>query len=185
MCCPRAARCLLLLILLVFICTMAGDTLHGTSTVRISRLVSFHTLILYTARNATRLTPGMAPVLIADAGILATSFMHTHKSAPIAALPRRVPHQLNCRPSALEVILPTDVLTCARLHTSCTPHRLHTVDSNGSRCPALAPARCTRAMKRLRVAPVIRQLTHKTTPCLEYRQIRLLAPSPPAVAPPR
>jgi hypothetical protein len=51
--------------------------------------------------------------------------------------------------------------SCVRLHTSCTTHRLHTVDSNGRRRPALAPAQCTRAMKRLRVAPVIRQLTHK------------------------
>ena len=47
----------------------------------------------------------MAPGLLADAGILATSGMHTHKSAPIAALPRRVPHPRNWRPSALEVIL--------------------------------------------------------------------------------
>ena len=31
--------------------------------------------------------------------------MHPHKSAPIAALPRRVPRLWNCRPSTLEVIL--------------------------------------------------------------------------------
>ena len=73
-------------------------------TVRLSRLVSSHALILCAARNATRLAPGMAPVLLADAGSLATSCMHTHKSAPIAALPRRVPHPRNCHPSALEVI---------------------------------------------------------------------------------
>ena len=171
MCCPRADRCLLLLILLVFICTMAGDTLHGTSTVRISRLVSFHTLILYTARNATRLTPGMAPVLIADAGILATSFMHTHKHAPIAALRCRVPHPWNCRPSALEVILP--------LHYHSTPHVpfqrrplnaahvdmmtvndllvLHTVAPDVRRHPALAPAPCTSAIDLVGVEDVIAQ----------------------------
>jgi hypothetical protein len=36
---------------------------------------------------------------------LATSCMHPHKSAPIAALPRRVPCPWNCRPSAFKVIL--------------------------------------------------------------------------------
>ena len=34
-----------------------------------------------------------------------TSCMHPHKSAPIAALPRRVPRPWNCHPSAVEVIL--------------------------------------------------------------------------------
>ena len=72
-------------------------------TVRLSRLVSFHTLLLSPQCHTTG--PGMAPVLLADACILATSGMHTHKSAPIADLPRRVPHPRNCRPSALEVIL--------------------------------------------------------------------------------
>ena len=33
------------------------------------------------------------------------SCMHPHKSAPIAALPRRVPRPWNCHPSAVEVIL--------------------------------------------------------------------------------
>ena len=72
-------------------------------TVRLSRLVDFHALLLSPQCHTTG--PGMAPVLLADAGILATSGMHTHKSAPISALPRRVPHPRNCRPSALEVIL--------------------------------------------------------------------------------
>jgi hypothetical protein len=101
MCCPCGARCSLLLILFVFICTMAGDALHDTRAL-LSRLVSSHAPILCDASNATRLAPGMAPVLLADAGILVT---HTHKSTPIIALPRRVPHPLNCRPSVLEVIL--------------------------------------------------------------------------------
>ena len=47
----------------------------------------------------------MAPVLLVDAGSLATSCMHTHKSDPITVLPRRVPRPRNCHPSALEVIL--------------------------------------------------------------------------------
>ena len=34
-----------------------------------------------------------------------TSCMHPHKSAPIAALPHRVPRPWNCHPSAVEVIL--------------------------------------------------------------------------------
>jgi hypothetical protein len=140
-------------------------------TVRLSRLVSFHALILYTARNATRLAPGMVPVLLADAGILATSFMHTHKHAPIAALRCRVPHPWNCRPSALEVILP--------LHYHSTPHVpfqrrplnaahvdmmtvndllvLHTVAPDGRRHPALAPTRYTIVMEHCGVSPDFRQ----------------------------
>ena len=92
-------------------------------TVRLSRLVSFHPLILCAARNATRLAPGMAPVLLADAGILATSFMHTHKSVPIADLPHRVPHLRNCRPSALEVILQIPVRR--RPNVCASSHLLH------------------------------------------------------------
>jgi hypothetical protein len=142
----------MLLVLFVFVCTMAGDALHGTSTVRISRLVSFHTLILYTARNATRLTPGMAPVLIADAGILATSFMHTHKSAPIAALPRRVPHQLNCRPSALEVILPLP--SHRRPNVRASSHLLHAPPSSHCRLQwQSVSCACTSAMYSRNEAP--------------------------------
>jgi len=58
-----------------------------------------------------------------DAGILATSFMHTHKSVPIADLPHRVPHLRNCRPSALEVILQIPVRR--RPNVCASSHLLH------------------------------------------------------------
>jgi len=60
---------------------------------------------LHTVVSTGRLRPARAPRLLADAGILATSCMHPHKSTPIASLPRRCSHPRNCRPSALEVIL--------------------------------------------------------------------------------
>ena len=126
----------------------------------------------------------MAPGLLADAGILATSGMHKHKSAPIVALPRLGPHPRNGRPSALEVILrrpqeppPPKPLTplvrtlwllpahaaaqqrlpASRVHRPARPltlHRPHTVNSNGSRRPALAPAPCTCAIDRVGTADV-------------------------------
>jgi len=100
--------------------------------------------------------------------------MHTHKRVPIVALHSRVPHQRNCRPSALEVILQllyhstqhvpfqrsplnaahVDMLTVNDLLV------LHTV-APYVRCrhPALAPTRCTIAMERCGVPPISDKLT--------------------------
>jgi hypothetical protein len=116
-------------------------------TVRLSRLVDFHALLLSPQCHTTG--PGMAPVLLADACILATSGMHTHKSAPIADLPRRVPHPRNCRPSALEVILrrpqeppPPKVSHTARAHSLVAARpRLRAAAAPGlPRPPSCAPA---------------------------------------------
>jgi len=94
---------------------MAGDALHGTNAPSDSLSLSPSTHCHSIRRTqSTRLAPGIAPVLLADACIL-TNVLHAHAQArPNAALRWRVPHPLNCRPSALEVILP--------LHYHSTPH---------------------------------------------------------------
>ena len=59
-------------------------------TVRLSRLVSFHALLLSPQCHTTG--PGMAPVLLADAGILATACTNTRAPpsppCPVSALTR-------------------------------------------------------------------------------------------------
>ena len=151
---------------------MAGDALHGTNAPSDSLSLSPSTHCHSIRRTqSTRLAPGIAPVLLADACIL-TNVLHAHAQArPNAALRWRVPHPRNCRPSALEVILP--------LHYHSTPHVpfqrrplnaahvdmmtvndllvFHTVAPNGRRHPAFAPTRCTSAMERNGVAPDFKQ----------------------------
>ena len=120
--------------------------------------------------------------------------MLAHKKAPIAALPRRVPRPWNCHPSALEVILcrpqeppPPKPLSprVRRVHRPARPltlHRPHTVDSNGSQRPALAPARTgdspgslrNRYLKKtLKYASIVEGLRKAFTPC-KVEQITLV-----------
>ena len=142
-------------------------------TVRLSRLVSFHTLLLSPQCHTTG--PGMAPVLLADAGILATACTNTRappsSPCPVSALTRgmvvRVPSKSFSaarknrrlqRPLTPLVrtlwLLPAHAAAQQRLpacsfHRPVRPltlHRPRTVDSNGRRRPALAPAPCTSAI---------------------------------------
>ena len=84
-------------------------------TVRLSRLVSFHAPSSYEPHAMPHDWPRVWPPYCSLMQVSwPTSCMHPHKRAPIAALRRRVPHPRNCRPSALEVILP--------LHYHSTPH---------------------------------------------------------------
>ena len=117
---------------------MAGDALHGTNAPSDSLSLSPSTHCHSIRRTqSTRLAPGIAPVLLADACIL-TNVLHAHAQArPNAALRWRVPHPLNCRPSALEVILP--------FHYHATSHVPARSSHSRPRCPSASCA-CTSAM---------------------------------------
>jgi len=79
-----------------------------------------------------------------------TACMHPHKSAPIAALPRRVPRPWNCHPSAVEVILhrpqepPPPQPLSPRVRDASTVLRARLRSSPPSPCACLA--RCTSAI---------------------------------------
>ena len=150
------------------------------------RRASCATHRLHTVDSTVRRRPARASRLLADAGILATSCMHPHKTpqsppCPFASLTHGIVVQmpsksfsaarknrrlqnLSHRSCALSGCCPptppqNSVFPAGRVHRPGRPltlHSPHTVDSNGRRRPALAPAPCTSTIDLVGTAFVVR-----------------------------